>query len=169
MAEAATPSSSDSEPRTEIDMGVIWRLLCVLVLLAVATGCTVLRVESDPDEASVRARGLVRGHATFGFSDEERIANLRLLGGSNRGAVAEVVIWKLLRVEAGLAGLSVGIGPLHLGLGTLFYDPRPPSLHEAEECEAEDCEEGEGESGEEEWPETAVGRGAGAGAAPIVG
>ena len=138
-------------------MTVIRRPLCLVLLLAVpllalAPGCTVLRVESDPDDPTVRARGLVRGHATFGFSDEDRIANVRLLGGSSRGAVAEVVIWKLLRVEAGLAGLSIGIGPLHLGLGALFYDPRPPRLPAKERVEPEPCPAGSSDAPGNEIP-----------------
>ena len=115
-----------------------WRVsVCAAVLLGLA-GCTVLRVDSDESAAGVRATGLVRGHAAWGISDEKRIANLRVLGGESRGAVAEIVVWKLFRLEVGLAGLSIGIGPLHFGLGALFYDPDAPRVRTPE---AEDEEE----------------------------
>ena len=122
--------------------GLSGLLVLSLVLLP---SCTVLRVTSDSDAKGVEAQGLIRGHATLGVSAEERLVNVRLLGGSNRGAVAEVVLWKLFRLEAGLAGLSVGIGPIHLGLGSLFYRPNPPELQggDREPDSEEECEETE--------------------------
>lgn len=121
-------------------------LLGVLALsLVLLPSCTVLRVTSDSDAKGVEAQGLIRGHATLGVSAEDRLVNVRLLGGSNRGAIAEVVLWKLFRLEAGLAGLSVGIGPIHLGLGSLFYRPNPPELQsgDRESEKDEECEEAE--------------------------
>ena len=38
------------------------------------------------------------------------------------------MVWKLFRLEVGLAGVAVGIGPLDIGLGVLFYEPRLPEF-----------------------------------------
>ena len=103
-------------------------LILGLGALGSTSGCTIVRVENDPAPSTIRATGLVRGHAAFGFSDEYRFFNARVLGGASQGALAEVVLWKLLRVEAGLAGVSLGVGPLHFGIGTLFYRPKAPTF-----------------------------------------
>ena len=133
-----------------------WLLIGIGLGLALLPSCTVLRVTNDPDAKGVRAGGLIRGHATVGISAEDRLVNVRLLGGSNRGAVAEVVLWKLFRLEAGVAGLSVGIGPFHVGLGSLFYRPHPPELKsDSPPPEPEECEETE-ESGGEAAGETVL-------------
>lgn len=101
-------------------------LVCATLL---STSCTVVRVQKSPKPFMLEANGLIDGHAALGFPEEDRVLNVAVLGGSrSQGGLAEVVVWKLLRVEVGLAGLSLGVGPFHLGLGTLFYDPKPPKI-----------------------------------------
>ncbi|MCA8961082.1 MAG: hypothetical protein KDC38_11245, partial [Planctomycetes bacterium] len=80
-----------------------------LVLVSLSSGCTLVRVEgSSSPSSALELRGVVDGYLAFGLSDETRYLNVRVLGGSSPGALAEVVIWKLLRVEVGAAGVSVG-------------------------------------------------------------
>ena len=102
----------------------------VLSLLSLALlflgSCTIVTVDSGEGPPRVESRGLIKGHVAFGFSDEHHLGHLSLLQGRSPGAIAEVAIWKLFRLELGLAGASVGVGPLHVGLGVLFYDPEIP-------------------------------------------
>jgi hypothetical protein len=95
------------------------------------------RVESD---------GLIEGHASLGWRAEDRFLRLSALEGKSDGALAEIVVWKLLRLEVGALGLGIGLGPIDLALGTLFYEPEVPvttGQREAAEASskgsAEDC------------------------------
>ncbi|MEM7262906.1 MAG: hypothetical protein AAF488_13015, partial [Planctomycetota bacterium] len=90
------------------------------------SGCTVMRVQGRENAPIMVSNGLIAGHLGFGLSDEERYLNVRVLGGASPGALAEVVLWKLFRVEVGAAGVSLGVLPIHFGVGVLFYEPRVP-------------------------------------------
>ena len=50
-----------------------------------------------------------------------------MLDGRSDGAIALVDLWYLARVELGMAGASVGVGPFDFGIGTLFYEPESPA------------------------------------------
>ena len=95
---------------------------------ALACACSIVRVDSSGHPPRIESRGLLKGHAALGFSDEEHLLQLELFDGSSRGAIADIAVWKLVRVEVGLAGASLGVGPIHLGLGTLFYRPEVPEM-----------------------------------------
>jgi hypothetical protein len=104
-----------------------------LSLLAVAplgAGCTVIEVDSRRDPAGLEANGLLDGHIAFGLSGETTPLRLQVLDGQSPGAFFELTIWKLFRLELGLAGIDIGLGPVDAGLGVIFYDPalppRPP-------------------------------------------
>ena len=81
----------------------------------------------------------------MGLREEDNFLRLELFDGQSDGALAELSIWKLLRLEVGLLGLGVGVGPFDLALGTLFYEPEVPPMGErGASVEAgagiEDCE-----------------------------
>jgi hypothetical protein len=100
-----------------------------LALLGLAsTGCTITSVGAEDAPPRVEADGLIEGHAAFGFRDEDRFLELDVLDGSSDGAVAEFTLWRLLRLEVGALGLGIGIGPIDLALGTLFYEPDVPRM-----------------------------------------
>ena len=101
------------------------RLLTIPLFLSLGS-CTIVRLDGNDGPARLESDGLIDGHLAFGFSDERSILQADLFDGSSDGAVAELAIWKLLRLELGLAGASVGVGPVHLGLGILAYEPRVP-------------------------------------------
>ncbi len=102
--------------------------IAVPALAALACGCSIVRVDSSGDPPRIESKGVLKGHAALGFSDEGHLLHLDLFGGSSRGAIAEIAVWKLLRVEVGLAGASLGVGPIHLGLGVFFYKPKVPQM-----------------------------------------
>ncbi len=133
-------------------------LLCSLVSLAalLSAGCTVVDVRGPSDGGPVRgirSEGLVEGYATYGWARDPSFLKLELLDGRSPGALASVDLWYLARVEVGLAGASVGVGPFDVGLGTLFYEPVSPAaprrVDDEDWCGADDEETVE----EEEEPE----------------
>jgi len=114
---------------------------------ALLTGCTVTSVGAKSGPTRVESDGLLEGHAAFGWRAEDRFFRLRALEGDSDGAVAELVLWKLFRLELGALGLGVGIGPFDLAIGALFYEPEVPEMlgegHAAEASSkgsVEDCE-----------------------------
>lgn len=124
------------------------RTLLVLALgSALSSGCTVTSVGAKGDPPRIESSGLLEGHAAVGLRADERIFRLRVLDGESEGALGELVLWKLFRLEVGALGLAVGIGPFDLALGTLFYEPEVPEMlgeKRAQEASSrgaeEDCE-----------------------------
>ncbi len=105
------------------------RLLLALALAAtLSAGCTVTAVGAEDAPPRIQARGLIDGHAAVGLRDEDDFLRLRVLDGTSDGALGEIVIWKLFRLEVGALGFGVGVGPFDLALGTLFYGPDVPPM-----------------------------------------
>lgn len=100
----------------------------LLALPLLASSCTITSVGSEDAPPRVEAEGLLEGHAALGWRDESRLLRLDVLDGSSDGALAEFTLWRLLRLEVGALGLGVGLGPIDLALGTLFYEPEVPSM-----------------------------------------
>ena len=122
-------------------------LLLSVLGAALLSGCTVTSVGAESGPPRVESDGLLEGHAAFGWRDEDRFIRLHALEGDSDGAVAELVLWKLFRLEVGALGLGIGLGPFDLALGTLFYEPDVPDMQgETRAAEAsskgsaEDCE-----------------------------
>lgn len=90
--------------------------------------CTITSVGPESGPPRVESEGLLEGHAALGWRDEDRFLKVKLLDGESDGAVAEIALWRLLRVEVGALGLGLGIGPFDLALGTLFYEPDVPRM-----------------------------------------
>ncbi len=106
--------------------------LLPLLLVGLAPGCTIVSVGSENDPPRVQSNGLVDGHVAFGLREEDDIIELDLFDGRSPGAVGEITLWKLFRAEVGLAGASVGVGPVDVGLGAVFYDPCVPRMQKTE-------------------------------------
>ena len=116
----------------------------LLSLPLFASSCTLVHVHSRGEPSRIESSGLIDGHAAVGIRDTHRVLHIDLFDGSSPGAIGEVVLWKLARLEVGLAGLAVGLGPFDLALGTLFYEPRLPRMQVDEvEEEEDDSEAGE--------------------------
>lgn len=115
-----------------------------LVLALPCSACTVTRVGSGDGPARVEADGLIEGHAAVGIPEEDDFFRLQLLDGQSPGALAEVALWKLFRLEVGALGVGLGLGPIDLGIGTFFYHPEVPPMGGKQEpvavpSSAEDC------------------------------
>ncbi|MDF1837564.1 MAG: hypothetical protein P1V35_06845 [Planctomycetota bacterium] len=137
--------------------------LSSLLLAGLASSCSVTRVDSREGPARIEAKGFVNGHAAVGILAENQLLHMDVFDGTSRGAQFEFGLWKLFRLELGIAGASASVGPLHAGIGVLAYKPRVPRMTsqdstgpgnadgdcgdaapccETEECEViEECEE----------------------------
>ena len=105
------------------------------VLAGILTGgCTVARVDAEPGPARLESDGLIEGHAAVGIRADDDVFRLKVLDGTSDGAVGELVLWKLFRVEVGLLGASVGVGPFDLALGLGFYEPELPDFQSGEQA-----------------------------------
>jgi hypothetical protein len=107
--------------------------LAASVLLAplVLSACTLVTVNSEASPPHVKVQGLVDGHIAFGIRDQDQLIHADLFDGTSPGAIGELVLWKLLRVEIGVVGAAVGVGPIDVALGVLAYNPRIPRMEGA--------------------------------------
>ena len=103
-----------------------WGPPALALALALAPSCTLITLDSRSGPPGLRADGLIEGHAAFGFRDEDHVLHAELFEGSSPGAIGEIVFWRIARVEVGLLGLAIGLGPVDLALGVLAYDPELP-------------------------------------------
>ncbi len=129
------------------------RTLLKLVFLAslpILSSCTLIRVRSHDHPPSLQASGLIEGHLAFGMNAETRIVDLDLFDGRSSGAIAELVVWKLFRLEVGIAGVAVGVGPVDVGLGVLAYEPRMPDYPSSREQDIEEMEDDAGQDASDE-------------------
>lgn len=122
-------------------------LPALLLGAALLSGCTVTSMGPESGPPRVESDGLLEGHAAVGWRAEDRFLRLQAFEGDSHGAMAQLVLWKLFRLEVGALGVGIGIGPLDLALGTLWYEPDvPPMNGEKQAAEAsakgsvEDCE-----------------------------
>lgn len=125
------------------------RAVLAVLLAFLGAGCTILRLDADEDPAQLRIGGLVDGHVAIGVPVEDDVLDVEVFDGRSSGAVFELTVWKLLRLELGLAGADVGVGPLEVGLGVLAYDPEPWVERPGKEEERKRRPRGEGEEDEE--------------------
>jgi hypothetical protein len=127
------------------------------------TSCTLVDLRVQPDR-NVRNRALVTGFVSAGWPEDDSVLKLGLFKAPNHGSLLYLQVWKLLRIDIGIVGLAVGVGPLDAGLGVLLHKPRPPRYcdddHDADCCDSacddcdncDDCDDCEGEW-VEEWEE----------------
>ena len=66
-------------------------------------------------------------YADFGWPTNEVFLTADLVGPQNPGSVFSVQLWRILYFEFGLLGVSLGLGPLQAGVGTLFHRPAAPA------------------------------------------
>jgi len=117
----------------------------LVLLCGLLAGCTLIDVRTDPDKTGIRSDAFIDAFATVGWAEDPSFLEIQLLGGRSRGALFMLDLWYLARLEIGLLGASVGLGPLDVGFGLLFYSPRSPAagdhrqhLWEAHHPRAED-------------------------------
>lgn len=128
-----------------------------LPLLALAPGCTVFSAHTAGDPPRIESHGLVDAHVALGFPAEKELLGAEVLDGRSQGALLRLNLFQLVRLEVGAVGAAVGLGPLDVGVGTLFYDPEPPRPRRAPTREAgEDSAEASADEGLVERAEPAA-------------
>jgi len=103
----------------------VWSI-ALLLCSALAPACTLVDIRTDSAHSGVTSDGFISGYATYGWSDQDSLLEIELLGGRSPGSILMIDLWKIAQVEIGLLGASAGIGPLNAGIGVFFYEPRPP-------------------------------------------
>lgn len=106
-------------------------LASALIAPLVLSACTLVTVNSESSPPHVKVRGLIDGHLAFGIRDEDQIIHADLFDGASPGAIGALSLWKLLRVEIGVVGAAVGVGPIDVALGVIAYNPRIPRFEGA--------------------------------------
>ena len=97
---------------------------------AFLAGCTLVQVDTDDAPPRVESGGLIDGHLALGVREDDELLQVDLFDGRSSGALGEITLWKLLRVEVGLLGLGVGVGPFDAALGFGLYDPDLPEFEQ---------------------------------------
>jgi hypothetical protein len=118
------------------------RLLAALLLCSLLAGCTVIDVRRT--QGGVRSDAFIAFNATAGWPADASVFAVGLFEGRSPGTLLMVEVWKLLRFELGFLGMGLGVGPLDVGLGVLFYKPRPPRYVRWSDdtcgyCSGDDC------------------------------
>jgi hypothetical protein len=121
--------------------------LPLLISALALCSCTIVDTHSTSHPPGVRMDGLVDGYASFGMSKAHGIFRLEVLDGPNSGSILNVELGNLLGLDVGLLGASFTIGPLHFGLGTLFYSPESPYIPSGDD-DAETSDESDDASDE---------------------
>ena len=96
---------------------------CCLVLSA----CTVIDGGVGRDVQDWKVDGWGAAYADFGWPTNPDFLTADLVGPQNPGSVFSVQLWRILYFEVGLLGVSLGLGPLQVGAGTLFHRPAAPA------------------------------------------
>jgi hypothetical protein len=102
------------------------RVAALVLPIVLCPACTLVAIDSQSGPPGIRADGLIEGHVAFGIRDEHQLLHVDLFDGTSCGAIFELRLWKLARIEIGLAGAALGLGPVDLALGCLFYEPEIP-------------------------------------------
>ena len=105
--------------------GISFAAMAASTLLA---GCTLVHVDADDTPPRVESGGMIDGHLALGVREDDELLRLDLFEGRSNGALGELTLWKLLRLEVGLLGVGVGVGPFDAALGFGFYDPAVPDF-----------------------------------------
>lgn len=98
-------------------------LCCVLL-----TGCSLIDVGIGRGEQEWSVEGWGDAFANVGWRANDHLIHVELFGGYNAGTLISIEIWRINHIEIGLIGVSLGLGPLNAGFGTLFYQPGPPPV-----------------------------------------
>ena len=109
---------------------------------ALCSACTVVRVRSAGSPPQFRTSGLIDGFLGFGMPEIGDPLEVQFL---ENGLSVGINFFNLLRVEVGGLGFALALGPVQVGLGTLFYEPEPvpyPTHYEPHEV-AEDEVQGD--------------------------
>lgn len=98
-------------------------VLAVLLAGALLSSCTIIDLRAGEGRGVIHSDALISGFVDAGWTDNDSILRLSVL----QDGLLGFNLWKLLRLEVGLVGLSLGVGPFDAGFGVLFYDARPPN------------------------------------------
>jgi len=101
-------------------------------------GCVSIKAGNGPGTSLVRMDGPVNAHVSAGPpSRTGSLVNVGVLRNTARkGEVVSVDVWPLFGVGVGVVGARASVLGLEVGVGSLLYDPQPPTeSDEAEQTE----------------------------------
>lgn len=98
-------------------------LACSLLLGA----CTAVDLGVGRGASSWETDFDANAYFEMGWTDNDSLLAVDIVGGSNAYSLVSVDIWRLLHLEVGLLGVGLGIGPLQFGAGFGLYAPVAPA------------------------------------------
>jgi hypothetical protein len=97
--------------------------------LTIASGCS-LKLGVEKESAAIRMRGLADGYASLNALRpyDGTLVEAGILGASGRGGeIVALDVWPIAGAGVGIAGGRLRLLFAEVGLGILFYSPRPES------------------------------------------
>lgn len=111
-------------------------ILCGVLL----GGCTIIDVRTAEDPARLESDALINGLLSVGVPQSESLFVAHVFDGRSPGAFLSLELWPIARLELGLVGATIGLGPIDLGLGIGPYRPVSRAAHDV----WDDCGDGGG-------------------------
>lgn len=120
--------------------GSATRPMIVTVGVLALTGCSVsIGHRKDTETGTVEMRGIVNGYASInGLSEWDGDVIEASVLKFRRGEIVQVEVWPIVGVGVGVAGLRLRVLPLEVGIGALFYHPRPPGAGKRQAVDHDD-------------------------------
>ena len=139
---AGRPGDADRRGGDDEMSSLTLGILCAALL----GGCTLIDVRTAEDPARLESDALINGLLSVGMPESGSLFVAQVFDGRSPGAFLSLELWPIARLEAGLVGATIGLGPIDLGLGIGPYRPVSRATHDIWDGDGCDDHAGAGEA-----------------------